>query len=88
MAGRIPLGPSNADNRPKSGLGKKSRSVIPPTMDRASLVESLRAVNSLSCPATQTRVTEEDILKPSVREKSILNYTLSLSSLIECNSFI
>ncbi|XP_019853297.1 PREDICTED: kinetochore protein Nuf2-like [Amphimedon queenslandica] len=65
MAGRIPLGLSNADNRPKSGFGKKARSVIPPTMDRASLVESLRAVNSLSCPSTQTRITEEDILKPS-----------------------
>ena len=80
MAGRIPLGPSNADNRPKSGFGKKARSIIPPTMDRASLVESLRAINTLSCPSTQTRITEEDILKPSVRQESILTRTLSFIS--------
>lgn len=70
MSGRIPLAPKNPENRPRTGGdGKKSsRSLAPPTMDRASLLESLRAINNLASHATQVRISDEDIVKPSVRQ--------------------
>lgn len=76
MSGRIPLAPKNPENRPRTGGdGKKSsRSLAPPMMDRASLLESLRAINNLASHATQVRISEEDVVRPSVRQEMRFYY--------------
>lgn len=68
MAFRVPLVPKNVDTKSKANeKSKKQHSLVPPTMDRSNLLESLKRINdNFASPAFQTRVYEEDVIKPSV----------------------
>ena len=69
MAFRVPLAPKNIVDNGKNNGKKKVRTLVPPTMDKSSLVEALRTVSdTYASSCYKIRVVEEDIVKPTVSQ--------------------
>lgn len=74
---RVPLGPKNSVDGSKGTGKRKGRTLVPPTIEKSSLAEALRIINTYASPCAQImRITEEDLAKPSVSDCRKLNHVM------------
>lgn len=68
---RAPLAPKNIDSSTKSTSKSKKMRSLTPHLDKQTTLEILRKVNDCASPNVQIRITEEDLTKPTVRDKTV-----------------